>query len=118
MAEEKSQYLELKPIELANINNGDLVAQINHSIERVTKDIVQRPLVRKPRKIMVEICIAPPLEQDPMKISEYSYLVQEKIPAHRGFKGAAALRDGALQLHEFPSENVNQTVLQFPAAKG
>ena len=118
MSEKKSKYIELLPFTVENINNGDLVNQINLSIDRVTADMKARPLVRKAREIVVKIAIVPPVADDPQQVAEFGYLVSEKIPAHRGFKGTAALRDGALQLHEYPTENVNQQVLPFakPAA--
>lgn len=114
-----SKYVELMPFIIENINNGDLVSQVNEAISRLTKDITGRPNVRKPRKIIVELVLDPPAQDDPQQIAGFSYLVKEQIPAHRGFKGTAALRDGVLQLHEFPTENVNQMTIPLrPAAAG
>lgn len=110
-----SKYLELIPMTMENINNGDLLGQVNRAITRVTEDINQRPEVGKPRKITMEIVIAPPHPEDPQAVAGFGYVVKEVIPPHRAFKGQAVLRDGELQLHEFPAENPNQTTIPFAA---
>ena len=76
-----SQVQILRTSTLHDIRDGLLAQQLDTELVKVHSDCVDRPLLKKARKVTLEITITPTGEDDPLESVDIEFQVKSSIPA-------------------------------------
>ena len=71
----------LKTSTLSEIRDGMLAQQFDTELVKIHSDCVDRPLLKKARKVTLEITITPTGEDDPLESVDIDFSVKSTIPA-------------------------------------
>lgn len=70
----------LRTATLAQIRDGVLAAQLDAELVKIHHDCVERPGLKKPRKVTLEITVTP-IGDDPLDAVDIEFQVKASIPA-------------------------------------
>lgn len=85
----------IQPLTLDSIDIGSLLEEANAAIERVSNDVLERPHLDKPRKVVVEIEITPDLQGHNghfINMPVVNYKVKHTIPGTKGNETRAMVK--------------------------
>ena len=89
---------------------GDLVEQINIALRKISEDVDERPLIQKPREVIVKISITPEYDSGE-NYPDVKWTVATNVPARRGARDRGIMRNGKLIINPIDRENPNQMEL-------
>lgn len=103
----------LTALSLTDIDNGRLAEAIQQKINMVARDCMDRPAVKKPRKITVEIEFNPITDVDgDLDTIKSRFRIKHAMPATESRDISLGVKqDGSMFYSEHSTDNVNQRTL-------
>lgn len=110
---------ELQPINLAAINMGCAVDQVNEALAMIAKDVVERGDIAKPRSVILTIQITPDGKVVPgqANLPDIDWKVDWKVPGATGMTTRGYVENGELKVST-ESMDASQPALPFKAETG
>jgi hypothetical protein len=91
----------LEPISVENIGMGRLIEKANEGLSRIAQDAVDRPRNKKPRKLTVEVEIAPNQEEEgDLNLPDVAWSVKWSMPGEKGVTARGIVQDGKIMVNQ------------------
>ncbi len=70
----------LRTSSITKVRDGAIAAQFDAELVRIHNDCMERPRLKKPRKVVLEITITPSGEDDPLDSVDVEFQVKATLP--------------------------------------
>jgi hypothetical protein len=85
---------ELVALNVGYIGNGQMVQRVEEALQKICRDVIERPKVAKARKVSVEITICPDEDEATgQNFPKIGFSVGLSIPGHTGIESQGIVAD-------------------------
>lgn len=111
----KVVHTEEQKFTIVNLENGKLVAELNEALKLAALDVKQRPTVKKPRKIVWELALAP---TDGGFVSVQAEIPKVSLPRDKAIATICGMPDDEGNLRNLQNTSINQYQLPINFYEG
>lgn len=111
----KVVHTEEQKFTIVNLENGKLVAELNEALKIAALDVKQRPAVKKPRKIVWELALAP---TDGGFVSVQAEIPKVSLPRDKAIATICGMPDDEGNLRNLQNTSINQYQLPINFYEG
>ena len=111
----KQVHAEEQKFTIVNLENGKLVAELNEALKIAALDVKQRPTVKKPRKIVWELALAP---TEGGFVSVQAEIPKVSLPRDKAIATICGMPDDEGNLRNLQNTSINQYQLPINFYEG
>lgn len=111
--------LRLEPLQFANLGMGRVEERVNQAIERLTRDVCDRPEIDKARTITIKVEIRPRYDKETkVNMPTITSKVSWSVPGFSDIESVGIVENGAIKVNMDDGENPLQgSLLSFEDAQ-
>lgn len=111
----KQVHKEEQKFTIVDLENGKLVAELNEALKIAALDVKQRPLIKKPRKIVWELALSP---TDGGFVSVQAEIPKVSLPRDKAIATICGMPDDEGNLRNLQNTSINQYQLPINFYEG
>jgi len=86
-------------LRLENIGFGSLMERANAHLDDICEDVIRRPHLKRPRKVVIEVAITPDYDGDAeLNFPTIDWTVKPSVPGAKGMQTKALVKGGAVEV--------------------